>query len=382
MKILYYIHERKGHDIKSDYLDVLLSSLSGKCDTYVVARTDDFKLTLFDENPDVVHIIGLWDRIAFKLMRAAIDKQLAVVISPLGALDAYTLKHEQHVEKSVLLADYQRWMIEHADALLASNGFEQSDLLSLKWQRNIDVIASPLLNSSVTEDSFGDSLQAFYNKVMDTRYQLALTNDEKVAIRTLVRVGMSHKEKRTLVSSERLLAMRSLKPEEWRLIFMYGDDEGLRVIYDNAVEIMHLMPPQIDTSAISRYAPQLPKDTESLERSRILEKSRKLRKKLEETTGSDSNDMKELAIMLINSRYLIRKHTFSMRHLAELYEKIKYCDYDEDRFVDVSKSLGVHKFMQRMLQLMKNEFELEEGFMPDKPVDDAGTKKMQVLLLN
>jgi len=382
MKVLYYIHEKKSHDIKSDYLDVLLSSLSGKCDTYVVARTEDFKLTLFDENPDVVHIIGLWDRNASKLMHAAIEKQCAVVISPCGGLDSYEMKHEHKAEKSVYLAEYQRWMIEHADALIASNNFELTDLQQLKWQRNIDVIRTPLLDSSVTEETFGDSILAFYNKVLNTRYQLALTNDEKEAIRILVRVGKSHKEPWALVRSEQLLAMRSLKPEEWRLILLYGDDEGLREIYDTAIEIMHLMPPQIDTSAISRYTPALKKCTEPLEDKRILEKSRKLRKELEETTGSDTKELQELAIMLLNARYLIKEHTFSMRHLAELYEKIKYCDYDEDRFVEIARSLGVRRFMQRILQIMQNELHLEEGFMPDDPIDDAKAKKIQTLLLH
>ena len=66
----------------------------------------------------------------------------------------------------------------------------------------------------------------------------------------------------------------------------------------------------------------------------------------------------------------------SMRHLAELYDEVKYVDYDETRFVEITKEMKLNKFLRRLLQVMADEAYLEEGFMPDKPLDDSSSRKI------
>ena len=66
-----------------------------------------------------------------------------------------------------------------------------------------------------------------------------------------------------------------------------------------------------------------------------------------------------------------------MRHLAELYDEVKYADYDETRFVEITKEMKLSKFSRRMLQILADDVYLEEGFMPDKPLDDRKTKKIR-----
>jgi hypothetical protein len=67
----------------------------------------------------------------------------------------------------------------------------------------------------------------------------------------------------------------------------------------------------------------------------------------------------------------------SVRHLADLYEVIKYLDYDEDRLVTITKELKMRKFLRRMLQVLADKVYLEEGFQPDGPVNDRTTRKIE-----
>lgn len=71
--------------------------------------------------------------------------------------------------------------------------------------------------------------------------------------------------------------------------------------------------------------------------------------------------------MLVNARTLLRSGQMSVRHLADLYEVIKYLDYDEDRLVTITKELKMRKFLRRMLQVLADKVYLEEDSNPMDP---------------
>lgn len=203
-----------------------------------------------------------------------------------------------------------------------------------------------------------------------------MTDSEKEAVRSLVHVGMAHDETMPLLDSDRILTLRGLSPTEWRRILLYGDDEDLRLIIDKAAERLQLAIPSIDTSKISRYPSDLPKMMGYLPSDRIIGGYKIMTRKFGEVTENDSEELQQLTAMLINARTLLKKRQMSMRHLAELYDEVKYVDYDETRFVEITKEMKLNKFLRRLLQVMADEAYLEEGFMPDKPLDDSSSRKI------
>ena len=64
-------------------------------------------------------------------------------------------------------------------------------------------------------------------------------------------------------------------------------------------------------------------------------------------------------------------------HLVELFKSIRYSDYDEDMVQRMFKQLGIRKFAARMLQVMKETYHLEEGFMPIFPINDHKTDEIR-----
>ena len=377
MRILHYISQLKDNDILSDYVRHLTDALRNVADVYVATFNNDIQEAIDESTPDIIHIHGAWDRYAYRLMRKALSQNYAVVISPHGEIGTYPMRYEQMIAKSIKNADYQRWMIKHAEALLATSDDERIGLEKLAWQKNIDVIKPSILDSSISDKQMADEMMHFYTKVVDTRYRVLMTDNEKEAIRSLIHVGMAHNETMTLLDSEHLLTLRGLKPTEWRRILLFGDDEDLRLIINNAAERLQLTIPAIDTSKIDRYQAERPKMMGYLPSDRLVGGYKSIKRRLRETTENDTEDLIKLTTMLINSRTLLKKQQMSMRHLAELYDEVKYADYDETRFVEITKEMKLSKFSRRMLQILADDVYLEEGFMPDKPLDDRKTKKIR-----
>ncbi|MCF0192363.1 MAG: hypothetical protein HUK05_02885 [Prevotella sp.] len=88
-----------------------------------------------------------------------------------------------------------------------------------------------------------------------------------------------------------------------------------------------------------------------------------------------------IAKYLLNIKYEIFHNTVSQRHLIELYKALKTIDYDEDTLNALLIRLGVYQDIARLMQLMKDYYNLEEGYMPMEPLDDKITKKIKDKLL-
>lgn len=381
MRILHYIHQLKSNDLLSDYVQSLVSSFEGLGEAYVATFDSNIQEVLDERNPDIIHIHGCWDRYAYRFTKTAISQGHAVVLSPHGEIGTYAMKHEHRLAKRIKIADYQRWMLKNSEALLVTTEEEREKLLAVGWQDRIDVIKASLLDSSITDEEMAQQLLLFYGKVIDTRYRQMMADSEKEAIRSLIHVGMAHDETMTLLDSQRLLTLRALTPTQWRHILLYGDDEDMRGIIDAAAQRLQLPIPNIDTSSISRYDARQPKAKGELPADRLIGGNKLLARKVKYETQDDPDVLKELTKMFFNARTLISKRQMSMRQMAELYDAVKYEDYDESRFREIMKDLKLKNFTRRMIQILADEAYLEEGFMPDDPKNDNTTRKIKAGLL-
>ena len=215
---------------------------------------------------------------------------------------------------------------------------------------------------------------SFYRKVLDTRYQFAMTAMEKDAIPSLLHVGLAQETTHNLLPSDQLLNLRSLNPEQWRRIFLYADDEGIREIVDNCISRLQLNAPTIDTATIQRFPLLSPKETTSVDTDKLIGNQPMTRQRLANYSNEEDAIIKKIATIIANTRQIERKKKLSLRLLADLYTVIKYNDYDEDRLADVLRHLRLYRYSRRMIQLLAEKVLLKEGFMPVPPRDDRKTK--------
>ncbi len=374
MRIIHYIDGIKAGNLLSDYFLRLTTTQKEHADVRTVTRKDNFKKLLTDYHPDIVHIHTCWDYQAAAYAKRAEKQGCAVVFSPHWALDERSRTTEQKRTKQLKALLYQMKMVQRVDALLVTTERERQHILQLGWTKRIDVVADSVLNSQLSDDNMAQQTIAFYRKVLDTRYQFAMTAMEKDAIPSLLHAGLARETTHNLLPSDQLLNLRSLNPEQWRRILLYADDEGIRDIVDNSISRLQLHAPAIDTAAIQRYILLSPKETESVDSKKLTGNQPLIRQRLNDNLKQEEALLKEIATMMANTRQVERKDTLSLRLLADLYTTIKYNDYDEDRLAELLRHMRIYRYSRRIIQLLADKIHLKEGFMPFPPLNDRRTK--------
>lgn len=374
MRILHYINSLKAGNLLSDYILQLTSEQKEYAEVKTLTSTDDFQKVAEKENHDIIHIHACWDYLAAKRAQWAVKKGYAVVLSTHWGLNEPIRSNEQRIRKFIKQMMYQQKTVHQVDAMLVTNEKERQMALTLGWQKRIDVIPNSLLNSSISASEMAEQTILYYNKVLDTRYQVAMSSMENDAVYSLLHVGLARETTHNLLPSDQLLNLRSLNPAQWRRILLYSDDENIREIIDNAISRLQLNAPNIETSTIQRFALVLPKERNPLNQQKIVGTKPLTRQRLNDNINSDETIVRTIAIMLANAHQLDRKQTLSMRHLADLYTMIKYNDYDEDRLAEVLRHMRLYRFSRRIIQLLVDKLHLEEGFRPFSPLADNGLK--------
>ena len=374
MRILHYINSLKAGNLLSDYILQLTSEQKEYAEVKILTSTDNLQRIVEKEKPDIIHIHACWDYLAAKRAQWAVKKGYAVVLSTHWGLNEPIRSNEQRIRKFIKQMMYQQKTVHQVDAMLVTNEKERQMALTLGWQKRIDVIPNSLLNSSISASEMAEQTILYYNKVLDTRYQVAMSSMENDAVYSLLHVGLARETTHNLLPSDQLLNLRSLNPAQWRRILLYSDDENIREIIDDAISRLQLNAPNIETSTIQRFALVLPKERNPLNQKKIVGTKPLTRQRLNDNINSDETIVRTIAIMLANAHQLDRKQTLSMRHLADLYTMIKYNDYDEDRLAEVLRHMRIYRFSRRIIQLLVDKLHIEEGFRPFSPLADNGLK--------
>lgn len=77
-----------------------------------------------------------------------------------------------------------------------------------------------------------------------------MTVMEKDAAPSLLHISLAREITHNLLSSDQLLNLRSLDPEQRRRIFLYIGDEGIGEIVDDGISRLQLNIPTVDIVAI------------------------------------------------------------------------------------------------------------------------------------
>lgn len=379
MRVLHYIPVLKADELTSDYVRTLAYAMRNVDEVRVMTDKDDVDNVIKEACPHIVHVHSCWDYDVLKVVKAAKAKGLALVLSPHNGLEPYTMRHEQRFSKQMKRALYQHKAVVSADALIATSMSEYDNLTALGWNKRIGLVCSPILNRTVSTRDMAETALAFYTKILDTRYFLRMSADEKEAFCSLLHVSKMRDGLYSQLTDKRLQNLRSLDDECWRRILLYADDEGVRPLIDSAIMALRLEVPRIDTSAIDRYESPMPKDMSALGRSSLPEDKTSMQERLDDEICEGEEVLRTICVMLLNAHHQFRRGTLSMRHIADLYDVIRYEDYDEDRLVSILKRFKIHKFASRILRILQDDLYLTEGFTPFEPLEDSGTGKIRLL---
>lgn len=176
MKVLHYIPSigKAGGGVSS-YLQLLSLELGKLVELHIVChKTEDelilenckihyiegsikhpfrmkreFCKILYDIEPDIVHINGCWMLQCSWTIFWAKSKGYPVILSPHGMLEPWDIKKNYWTKKLPALLLYQKRSIKMSDIIIATAENEKKNLLSLKYNNNVEVVPNGIVTDGI-----------------------------------------------------------------------------------------------------------------------------------------------------------------------------------------------------------------------------------------
>jgi glycosyltransferase involved in cell wall biosynthesis len=125
-----------------------------------------FKSFLKEEQPDLVHINGIWSPQNWGFQKTAQELGIKIVLSPHGMLEPWILAHNPWKKKLALFL-YQRTAILRANYLLATAQMEQDNIVKLGFSNLISIIPNGIDLSEVKKEKsiYGTKKMVFLSRI-------------------------------------------------------------------------------------------------------------------------------------------------------------------------------------------------------------------------
>ena len=345
-----------------------------------------FKQKAQAETPDLIHIHGCWSWKAWRVMLWCRSHLKPVVISPEKQLMPWHVLYRYWLCKLPKLLFFQRWMIKNAHAIVAVTEQEQQHLLSIglypsahyeeSWNDRVVLIPDFQTCNNYTKEDMNALYMALYQKVLDSHSFMVMSEDDKLAESTLLRLGLSQDHDSQRVMQEEAERVRLLSPDSWRKILLHAEEEGILQEIRQGASLLQIAPQAI--TGIERFPMRGKKNNQPLLTDKALLKPHLL-KEYSDEKHADTTDIIVCKVIL-NFIHELQKGTLSRRHVADLYNAIRFNDYNEKKITQILELLKERKKAARLLQIIHETLGLEEGFIPMDLVNDRGTLKIKKIL--
>lgn len=363
MKVLFHVPAHiDAVDIHHELTTRLATSLSEKEETSLAEY-------------DIIHFFGCWSSAACTLAKKAYAAKVPYVLTPLGSLQPWEMKHHQ----KTLLFQRQKVMAERAAAVHVCGKLERETCETLGWNKRISLIKNPVLTSLATFDDTISDIRALYRKVLDSNSRLLMRQDEQQLVGQLLHLGIDDRAYAdTALTDSVCQAASQLTDEAWRRILIYIVDENVSAPVKDALQRLHIAYPQTDVGAIPRFDNASPYPPDHLKDDALISRSILLRNKAKDAFGNQGKKEQRICTALLNLQYEMNHHQAPLQHLADLYRILRFNDCDEDNVKVMTRELGIADMAARTMAVLQQLLGLTEGFMPVEPKDDRKTREMMV----
>ena len=184
-------------------------------------------------------------------------------------------------------------------------------------------------------------------------------------------------QQKVRLSPTKLLAQKNATKKA-TTVLVWGENERRSIQQRQWSDCVSLIPNPILTATIT------PQDCleqlVTLYEQTILEHDQRMRQAIAKKMTVIEEDApleKEFCTQVLYLRYQYHRRNISKAALAQLATSLMTVDYDEDALVQMLITLHEEKFTARILQLLEEDKQITEGFMPLNPLDDKHTKSLR-----
>ena len=296
--------------------------------------------------PDIVHIHGCWQ---YKTVRQAMQAHrqgARIVFTPHGGLEPWIINERRLSEKLSKTILWQRRIVERSYVMIAQGKMEAEALQQLGWNPRIEIIRNAVITNSITADAMVQQTQEVYRKVMDSNTFELMSNDARRLLTILLKAGITG-DRRWVTDQP-----PTIEEKEWRQLMIYANHENVRTTVDAGSRVLGLRYTHIETENIKSYLP----------------------------TNYDKPKVEAHDVAGIVAE--MRKRKLTLKGCVELDRALRYTDVDDAWLCDALAESHQLKYFRRLLQILTELTELDEGFWPAEPLDDRQTRILRNLLNN
>lgn len=326
--------------------------------------------------PDIIHILGVWNMTASYIEKWALEKRIPVVISPLKGFAPWNIRHSYFTCKLPKLVMFQHKMAKNAHAMHALSRQEMEFVKNMAWHPSLNeqkpwnthvcVIQNPEETNETSIAETMAKMARLYGKTIDSNPFLAMTDSDRMCENTLLRVGLATDNLSAVITQEAKELLTSIDEASWRRILLHAYDEKIYDFIIKGAMAMHMNRRSIDIEKIERFG----KNTTAINEAQTSKGHKAL--KIIETYRQYETEG-EICKMVFDVIYRMNHKALCRKHLAELYAKMRFNDYNEHILVEMLKRMNIKKSAARLMQIMNETMGLEMGFMPMEPLDDKKT---------
>ncbi len=373
MRVLHFIPEQKAQTgFLTEYLKMLNAALSTLAEVDSVSSLSQFKKKIQERRPDIVHIHACWNISGYRVQRLTARDHLPHLLSLHGMMQPWHLKDHFYLQKIPLLILGQHRAVKKANAIQVDGSMEMRRMTKIHWNERLGQIDNALITKTITQEEMARQMIALYQKVIDSNAFFLMNDDEKLAEQYLLQVGLSS----TTVEEART-NIPQLSDASWRRICLHANDEGITDIIEEGARQLQ-MSPMVNIDHVVRFSPMLEKNNEALSSDKITTKNPLTKASFETIRKDEEPTEEEMTVCrtLMNLQHELNQKTLTRRHLVDLYQVLRYTDYDEDKVIRMLKHLKLLHFTESILQILHDKMGLQEGFMPLDPRNNKRTKKI------
>lgn len=143
-------------------------------------------------------------------------------------------------------------------------------------------------------------------------------------------------------------------------------------------EQIHVIPNAVTTSLISPE--EMAHETMKLYQEVLATHDQLTHQRIQEKLNTFPNDKspeKEVCHSLLYLRYQYHRRNVKKQTLKELNDTLNNLEYDEDALNDMLEQLNEEQFAARIMQVLSEDYQLTEGFMPLDPLNDKQTQRIR-----
>lgn len=345
----------KNNELIQRHVELLVEGLKQSATIMVADNSKSFYQQARDMQANIIHIHGANQVVQTRAMRCAHKLNIRCVVTPHGQLQPFALKMLPAQQRAAM-ALVQREFIEGAYAVITLGKMERLSFLALGWNPRVEEVHNAVTTNTITPAKMSAQTFAIYQKVLDSNTREQMDEPTLKALAGILKAGIMG-VKRWVDTSE-----IDARLVDWRRLLILADHENIRNYVDYGIHILDLNMPLIDTSRIAAYYP--PKYCTP--------------KPIKELIGDYQGDETDYLIRMI--RQVLKAP--NLLNLIELTRELYRENVNDDKLAEALEEANLTKRAARLIQVLKEQVLLDEGYMPIDPLDDRLTNQLRNNLKN